>query len=476
MSDPTTGGRPTGTRRRVPDAMADELPVEPTFSVLELVEVINGVLERTFGGGVWVRGEIDRVVDRGPHTYFSLVEDGDRGRAALDVQLFAPAKKRIRPVLEQHRLELTAGTEVRIFGRPDVYAPSGRLGFKMADIDPRFTLGGLAAERDRVVRRLVAEGLYDANRRCELALLPLRIGIVTSVGTAAWHDLRDELDRSGLGFELRIADVRVQGERAVEMVTAGIRTLSRHRDLDAIVVVRGGGARNELATFDAEPIARAIAACPIPVLTGLGHEIDRSIADEVAHTAYKTPTACAVALVERVRAAVQAAENAWTGIERRVLDMLDRASAHLDRTARAIGRRTIAAVDRADERLDGRAHRLHRAAVTPLTGAERRLDHAASVLVTRAPRLLTVEQRHVDSLAARVALLDPEKLLARGWSITTTADGRLVRRPDDAPPGSILHTRIAAARLLSRVVDPDVPEPSDEPHRAAADPSTPTEV
>lgn len=440
----------------IPD---DDAPQATTLSVLELVEVINGVLARSFAGGVWVRGEIDRVVDRGPHTYFSLVEDGERGRAAIDVQLFAPTKRRIRPLLERHRLELTAGTEVRILGRPDVYAPSGRLGFKMTDIDPRFTLGGLAAERDRVVRRLVAEGLYDANRSRELSAVPLTIGVVTSVGSAAWHDLRDELGRSGIGFELRIADVRVQGDRAVEMVTAGIRTLSRHHDLDAIVVVRGGGARNELATFDAEPIARAIAACPVPVLTGLGHEIDRSVADEVAHSAYKTPTACAAALVERVREAFGAAEDAWAGIERRALEVVERASTGLDHTARAICRRTVAAVDRAEDRLDARAHRLRRAAGTPVADAERRLAAAVAALVARPPRTLAIEQRHIESLAARVALLDPVNLLARGWSITTTADGRLVRRPDDAPPGSMVHTRVAGGRLTSRVteVEPGTP-------------------
>ena len=170
----------------------------------------------------------------------------------------------------------------------------------MTDVDPRFTLGELSQARDQVVRRLVASGLFDANRRHRLASAPLRVGVVTSVGTAAWHDFRDELDRSGFGFQLRVCDTRVQGEWAVGMVAASIRTLGRRGDVDCVVVIRGGGARNELATFDAEPIALAIATCPVPVLTGLGHEVDRSVADEVAHTALKTPTACAGHLIDAV--------------------------------------------------------------------------------------------------------------------------------------------------------------------------------
>ncbi len=199
--------------------------------------------------------------------------------------------------------------KVRIFGQLDFYAPTGRLGLKMAGIDPRFTLGELSQARDQVVRALVASGLFDANRARRLSPIPLRVGVVASVGSAAWHDFRDELDRSGFGFDLAVCDTRVQGEWAVPMVAAAIRTLTRRGDLDCVVVIRGGGARNELATFDAESIAVAIATSPVPVLTGLGHEVDRSVADEVAHTALKTPTACAGALIDAVHDYLAATER-----------------------------------------------------------------------------------------------------------------------------------------------------------------------
>jgi exodeoxyribonuclease VII large subunit len=324
----------------------------------------------------------------------------------------------------------------------------------MSDLDPRFTLGDLAQQRDQVLRRLAADGSLDANGRRSLSPVPLRVGVVSSAGTAAWHDFHDELTRSGFGFHLVLADTRVQGPEAGRRVTRAIQALSVHavqRGLDVIVVIRGGGARNELATFDAEPIARAIAAAPVPVLTGLGHEIDRSVADEVAHTSLKTPTACAAHLVTRVA-------DYLTALEQRHATVLTTAAARLDSANRALGervhriaRRTHAAVERADERLGTRIHRLEAAGRRPVLDAERRLQFVAGRLATRVPQLLAAEDRHLAALAARVRSLDPVNVLARGWSITRGPDGRAVRAPGDVEPGDVLTTDVAGGTLHSRV-------------------------
>ncbi|HLM18170.1 MAG TPA: exodeoxyribonuclease VII large subunit, partial [Acidimicrobiia bacterium] len=264
---------------------------EPTYTVGELADAVNGALRRQFGDGLWVRGEIQGYGERNGHAYFRLVESGDERKAVLDVSFFANVRMRLRPLLQKHRLRLVDGMKVRVFGVLDFYAGNGRLSLKMAGIDPRYTLGEMALERDDVIRRLVAGGLYDANRGLTVNPMPMRIGLVTSVDSAAWHDFMHQLMQSGHGFGVRVVDVRVQGELAAEMVTAAINTLATRGDVDVIVVIRGGGSRTEMAIFDHESIATAIASAPVPVFTGLGHEIDRSVADEVAHTAFKTPTA-----------------------------------------------------------------------------------------------------------------------------------------------------------------------------------------
>jgi exodeoxyribonuclease VII large subunit len=320
----------------------------------------------------------------------------------------------------------------------------------MTGIDPRFTLGELALQRDEVVRRLVAEGLYDAQRRLVLSPVPLRLGVVTSVGSAAWHDLVDELGGSALAFRVSVVDTRVQGEWAVEGISAAVRTLAA-ADIDAVVVVRGGGARSELATFDAEPIARAIAASPVPVLTGLGHEVDRTVADEVAHLSLKTPTACAAALVQQVRAYRAHAEQTWVAIADRSTRALD----HHDRTlaagAHRAASRTRAAVGLAKERLDRHADRMPRLARRALDVERDRISRALERTGRRAPQLLDGDVRHLAHLEARARALDPAHTLARGWSITRASDGRVLRAPDEVQVGEEITTTLAGGELRSRV-------------------------
>ncbi len=140
-----------------------------------------------------MRGEINGLQHRGPHTYFSLVEDGDDGKGVLRVQLFAPAKRRLTPVLKRANLDLRDGMKVRIRGFLDYWAQGGSIGLKMVEIDPRYTLGEIAQSRDEVMRRLVASGLIDLNKRRPMSPIPLRVGVATSVDSAAWADFRGEL-------------------------------------------------------------------------------------------------------------------------------------------------------------------------------------------------------------------------------------------------------------------------------------------
>ena len=455
-------------------AVAGDDVTEATYTVGDLIDSINGALRKRFSDGVWVRGEIQGWNGKGPHAYFKLVGDCPDGtKASLNVSLFAPQRNRLRPLLERHRLRLDDGVTVRVFGRLEVYGPSGSLGLKMSDLDPRFTLGEMAMQRNEVVRRLVAAGLYDANRGRRLAVAPLRVGVVTSVGSAAWADFVHELERSGFGFRLRVIDVRVQGDRAVPMVTRAVRALGRRDDLDVVVIVRGGGAKTELSTFDHEAIATAIARCGVPVFTGLGHEIDRSVADEVAHSSLKTPTACAAALVEAVARYVGATEELWRAISRRASTVVDQREQVLAGHEASIGHRTGSAADRATERLARQVHRLAGGAERVVARAEAQTERAVAVL-GHTPRRLDAEERHVAGLEVQVRLVDPVRTMARGWSITRTVDGRTVRDAAQLRPGDVLVTSFAAGSARSTVdaIDIDIDIAVDT---VAADPPPPPE-
>ena len=424
---------------------------EYTFSVGELSDTINATLKDRFGDGVWVRGEIQGYSERGPHVYFRIVETRDNAKAVLDVSLFANNRAHLRPLLQTHRLQLGEGMKVRLFGTLDLYAPTGRISLKMSGIDPRYTLGEMAIERDEIIRRLVASGAYDANRQRQLPLVPLRIGVVTSEGSAAWHDFTKELEQSGFGFALSVIDVRVQGDQAARMVTAAINQFSARTNLDAIVVIRGGGSRSELAAFDAESIAMAIAQSSVPVFTGIGHEIDRSIADEVAHTAFKTPTACAGGFIERVQAFAQNSEYAWSSLCALAARQVEQASSGLLETARRIQQRTVAAVERSDQRLTDRANRVTKSCTRSLDQAGTQLAMASTRLGRRGLQLAAQELQTLIQIEARVRLLDPVHTLARGWSLTRTADGRVIRSTADLAVGDTIVTTLADGQARSAI-------------------------
>ena len=408
----------------------------PTFTVGELAEAFNGALRRTFSDGVWVRGEIQGWNERGGHAYFTLADDTPGRQAVLRVQFFANARPRLRPLLAKHRLRLADGMKVRIFGHLDFYAPSGQLGLKMSDLDPRFTLGDLAQQRDQVLRRLAADGLARRQQPPPLSPVPLRVGVVSSAGTAAWHDFHDELARSGFGFHLVARPTpAVQGpERGAPGVAGPSVLLSAHavrRGLDVIVVIRGGGARNELATFDAETIARAIAAAPVPVLTGLGHEIDRSVADEVAHTSLKTPTACAAALVAGGRRLPRRRPSSATPSV--VAAARGRLAAPTATSPTAPTASPGARMPPSSGPTSGSAPASHRTTGRqPAPGARwRAAVRARPPHGSRRGCRSCWPPRSATSPRSRHAsrALDPVNVLARGWSITRRADGHVVRAP-----------------------------------------------
>jgi exodeoxyribonuclease VII large subunit len=254
-------------------------------------------------------------------------------------------------VLRKYRLQLGNGMKVRIFGHLDVYAATGRFGLKMSSIDPRFTLGELAIQREDVVRRLVAAGLFDANRKRVLAARRSASASSPASGSAAWADFHSELQRSGD----RVPPARrrrpcagrcggADGHGRHPSARAMRRSRRRRRDPRW----RLEGRPRDVRLRADRHLDRGV---PAPGAHGLGHEVDRSVADEVAHTAYKTPTACAAALVDRVNEFVGRSERAWSSITERAARAVDTADQRLaqldadDRDPHDLGGRARATSD-----------------------------------------------------------------------------------------------------------------------------------
>jgi exodeoxyribonuclease VII large subunit len=268
----------------------------------------------------------------------------------------------------------------------------------------------------------------------------------------------------------------VQGVRAEAAICAALATFAQ-RSVDVIAMVRGGGSRTDLMAFDSEHVARAIAASPAPVFTGIGHETDRAIADEMAYACYKTPTACAQALVAVAQGYVRACEDAWAHVQQRarvILDDHERVCAELATStasattrlltahrhqsrhlAERIAAETNHALSRAKARLDR-----HRAGTVSTGRRQLRqalggLDQRQLSLPLRAARAMARADRDVDTTAARVRAHDPARVLARGFTVTRRSDGSVVRGAAGLAPDDELLTTFADGAARSRVLSVD---------------------
>ncbi len=298
----------------------------------------------------------------------------------------------------------------------------------MTAIDPHHTLGQLSIDRERVLQSLSKDGLLETNRSLRLSPVPLHVGLVTSDGSAAYNDFVDEISSSRYPFKISLAHSSVQGTDAEASLIAAIQALA-NTDADVIAVVRGGGARTDLLAFDLENVARAVALAGTPVFSGIGHEIDRSVVDEVAHTAFKTPTACAAALVQTVAAFDQALGHSARRIANLANSCHDRAAALISSSARSINDRARRTLDVKNGQLNAASNRLRDLS---LMAIDRNLERC---------------NRNFDLLQA----LDPSRTLARGFSITRDEHGKVIR--DVTPSGVTIVTETATSFITSTVTD-----------------------
>ncbi len=457
-----------------------------TYTVADLARAVTDVLAEWLPGDLWVQGEV-RDISRSSagHVYFNLIDPVPAGQtpdALISVVLWKSTKEAVNRLLKKHGgVRIDDGVHLRIRGAIDFYVPQGRLQIRMTGIDPEYTLGQLEAERERLLRTLASENLLDANAAVALPPVPLAIGLVTSTGSAAATDFLHELELSRIGWDVRVVDARVQGTEAPVAIVRAIEIAARGSDV--VVIVRGGGARTDLVAFDNELVARAIATCTRPVLTGIGHEIDRSVADDVAHLSFQTPTACAAALVARVRAFDDSLSATWVAAATAAARAIGRHELALRTAASRAVASSHAALRMGELRLDGAAGRIARRPPRTLRRAEHRLRDATDRAVDatrRAPetaraRLLASgrrltsssargigsEGRRLDTIEARVAAIDPGRALARGWSITRRADGGVVRSTGDVDPGDVVVTTVADGTIRGQVTATE-PAPGDQ--------------
>lgn len=428
---------------------------EGALTVGEFYDRLRAALSVEFPREIWVTGEIRKVTVNRGNRYLELADTGASGRGGTAPMLDVACWWRDWPVigaeLQSVGLELVPGLVVRIRGRVGVWDGAAKLRFSMTDLDVAAMLGGIAAARRKLLVALQSEDLLEANRRLRAPLVPLRVALVTSAGSEAYRDFTGQLERSGYGFRVRLEACSVQGPDAAPQVAAAIRRAQDSRP-DVIVLVRGGGGRGDLAAFDHELVARAIASSRCPVWTGIGHTGDRSVADEVAQRALVTPTGCGEAVVAAVAAYLERVDAAAVTIAGKARAGLERAGDGVVERRRRLAGAARHELGRAESALVLASSRAVHGAVVGLERNRGVLTRQSGELARISSHALAGEADRVARLRTVLGAYDPRRQLARGWSLTRSAEGRVIRSVEDVETGDEIVTMLADGTVSSRVL------------------------
>ena len=378
----------------------------------ELQRRVKQALYGAFALPLWVTAEISELkVNYSGHCYLELIEkragEGSNGVPAAQARavIWRSSYPRIAAYFEaQTGAPLAAGMQILARVTVDYHEVYG-FSLRIDDIDPAFTLGDMARQRRETIERLQREGVWELNRGLQLPVVVQRVAVISSSRAAGYRDFCKELEAAPYRIETTLFEAAMQGAAAEEAIIEALGAVAdRPEDFDAVAIVRGGGSTSDLNCFNAYRLSAHIAQFPLPVITGIGHDKDESVADLVAHTPLKTPTAAAAWLVDRM-----AQVEGW----------LDAAALKLHDT-------TLQLMRRAEVQLEQLRGEARRAVAERLTREALRLEHATVLLPELTRTQLRQEQLRLQRAAEAVEDHAPQRMLRLGFAIVR-AEGRALR-------------------------------------------------
>lgn len=435
------------------------------LTVSQLNQAVGRLLERSFPL-TWVAGELSNVTRAASgHWYFTLKDAGAQVRAVM-----------FRSRAQYVDFSPREGDKVEVRATVGLYAARGDFQLNVENMR-RAGIGNLYEAFLRLKSSLAAEGLFDQERKRALPVFPRTIGVVTSPQAAALRDVLSALRRRAPHIHIVLYPTAVQGDGSAEKIATAIQTAADRAECDILLVCRGGGSLEDLWSFNEERVARAIASCTIPVISGVGHETDVTIADFVADLRAPTPTAAA-------ELAATPWEDWFTAVGQHADDLTDALRRQLDDRAQTLDwlahrlQSPGAAIRHQKLRLTTLQNRLQHATTTPLTAARFRLDKAhqrlshalpdtrvaRTRLAARADQLsaaftshFTARRHAASALLGKLTLLAPQRTLERGYAILRDDRGQIVRHPNQikAPQRLSLTVAEGSARLDISRVEPD---------------------
>ena len=370
---------------------------------------------------IWIEGEVTelRRHERWASVFFTLKDPADGSCVGVTMA---------RGRFDALRLDLADGERVHVFGRPELYEQRAEFKLRALTVE-RFGVGAHLAALERLKTRLAAEGLFAEDRKRPLPFLPRRIGVVTGNDAAAKRDVVTTIRTRFPPASLLVAETYVQGPRAAGEIVSAITALAEAPDVDVVVLTRGGGSFEDLLAFSDERVVRAVAHCPVPVVSAVGHEQDTPLCDLAADVRASTPTAAGKLVVPDLTELCDRLDRAREALARSVRRSLERDRQQLARSAERLRAGPRVAVEREGVRLERTHERLRRA---PALAVERK-------------------RAALENTAAKLAALSPLQTLRRGYAIVRTEQGEVVASTEDVSTGARVDVTLAEGGFAARV-------------------------
>ncbi len=427
------------------------------LTLYELNSLVAQVIAIDMPGQYWVEAELSEVREVRGHCYMELVQKEPLTRtpvARASAKCWANTWNSIRPRFEHATGQrLYPGMKVLLCVRPNFHEAYG-FSWIVSDINPEYTMGDMARRRKEIIEQLQREGVIDLQKELSISMFAQNIAVISSSGAAGYDDFCNQLTDNdmGLRFKVTLFPAVMQGEGVEDSVVAALDSImASEQEYDAVVIIRGGGATSDLSGFDTLRLAENVANFPLPIITGIGHNRDESVLDIIAHTSVKTPTAAATLLVDNLAQTLSIVTDASKTISRNVRHRMETEQRRLQQASTSFTSLASLVTIRQSNRLKSLSDKMGFASKRCTTDSQHRLTQLSTRLAMKAPMSLQALRHHIEMLERRTESLDPTLLLKRGYSITTTTDGKIVRDPKTLSNGETIRTQVEHGTITSVV-------------------------
>lgn len=440
-------------------------------------------VKQTLAGGIlhrrWITAEISEMnTNYSGHCYLELIERKANSNdvcAKIRATIWASNYRLLKAYFETStKMELQRGLKVLVCGSVEFHEVWG-ISINITDIDPVYTIGEQARRRQEIIAQLQSDGVIDMNKQLALPLVIQRIAVISSATAAGYGDFVDQLQTNAYNYTFthQLFTAAMQGRDTESSVIAALEKIyEQYQMFDVVVIIRGGGSQSDLSSFDSYDIAANIAQFPLPVFTGIGHDRDDTVADLVAHTRLKTPTAVAAFIIDTAAAYDAQIVQYFEQIAEQVKEKIDQAQIfvnemqmaissgaqqHIQQHERAVLQLSQKIGSKAQRKISSQQKIVMRAVYAMHTVKKKtqlglqQLNYLDRQVKTASQGAIQKRSKHLQHLEAKLQLIDPQRLLERGYSISLNASGRVIRSKHDVVPGQRIQTRLSDGNVFSLV-------------------------